>query len=908
MLFCQQIKSKVPSTLTREEYESQTIKDLEHELKKCRGDLKSDEEIFAEKTREVNLLTEEIESMNQLLAEQEDQLTKEKNLKKLQEQQLLEQQMKIEELQKAFRTRLLSNSTSIEEEAVTASAPPHTGQRPKSVPIQLHRTVTSGHSYLRPISRNIKTSPALLTLDRVMKSFRARSQLLISRLEDHDEVLHQNFSEESSGSSDSCRNVVGPHIPIQDQDGISIKIVYNFVLLFFFGTIGFQNKSLSNSEDLMNSTLLQSMEGIQVNTDVRKRIKNTQLKMVAANQKMRDLAINIRLKEQLIRELVKTGKGADLLNKQNADKIKALEKERELVKNELTSTQQILQDLSARGHQETADKDKLQSEYKKKIEMAKAKISALHKKQKETEKMASFSVQNNKKVATCNRATTNIKRHMNSLFHKDMSASERFKYLELAIKQRTPQASEQKKSDNARRLQRVCPNFHQFIIKERKMYDYELGHIGNMDETPMTFDIPSNSTVNRRGEKNFHFQDLRKREEIVMKKEMMLAQKSELEIRKLRSSQIINKSLVTLSSKLQTVERRIEDKSKEILQASQERLGQTKEEMVKLRMSREKLQSQRSTLEDRIQKGSLLSEEEERRLIELDEAIDALDAAIEYRTDMIRSRQVELRQFKNMAHSEDSLMNKLNTLTSSETKSLLSKYFEKVMSLRENERKMNLHSGEMEVKVDEQERLIRELENALQRTGVETDRRLTKLQREYEQKIQLLVRQLADNGDTDAGISVSASEIKIQQLEKDLYYYKKTSRDLKKKLKDLVTSGALNLQGDELNLPSSVQSSVADPEPVLPNIHTNSQRERDPVPHAPNTDPPYGSRPNSARSASYSARITPVKISRKDLRIMSEEEVLIRRSNMKHSVTSPPPLKDSLDVGRSNADSPNPWG
>lgn len=44
----------------------------------------------------------------------------------------------------------------------------------------------------------------------------------------------------------------------------------------------------------MNSTLLQSMEGIQVNTDVRKRIKNTQLKMVAANQKMRDLAINIR--------------------------------------------------------------------------------------------------------------------------------------------------------------------------------------------------------------------------------------------------------------------------------------------------------------------------------------------------------------------------------------------------------------------------------------------------------------------------------------------------------------------------------------------------------------------------------------------------------------------------------------
>lgn len=85
------------------------------------------------------------------------------------------------------------------------------------------------------------------------------------------------------------------------------------------------------------------------------------------------------------------------------------------------------------------------------------------------------------------------------------------------------------------------------------------------------------------------------------------------------------------------------------------------------------------------------------RLIELEEAIDALDAAIEYRTDVIRSRQIELRQSQNVAHSEDSLMNKLNTLTNAETKSLLSKYFEKVISLRENERKMNLHHGEMEV-------------------------------------------------------------------------------------------------------------------------------------------------------------------------------------------------------------------
>ena len=51
-----------------------------------------------------------------------------------------------------------------------------------------------------------------------------------------------------------------------------------------------------------------------------------------------------------------------------------------------------------------------------------------------------------------------------------------------------------------------------------------------------------------------------------------------------------------------------------------------------------------------------------------------------------------------------------------------------------------------QVKQDEQERLIRELEAALQRSAVEVDRRITKQTWEYEQKIQMLMRQLSDSG------------------------------------------------------------------------------------------------------------------------------------------------------------------
>lgn len=38
------------------------------------------------------------------------------------------------------------------------------------------------------------------------------------------------------------------------------------------------------------------------------KLKNSELKLIAAKQKMNELTLNIRMKEELIKELVKTGK------------------------------------------------------------------------------------------------------------------------------------------------------------------------------------------------------------------------------------------------------------------------------------------------------------------------------------------------------------------------------------------------------------------------------------------------------------------------------------------------------------------------------------------------------------------------------------------------------------------------
>ena len=44
-------------------------------------------------------------------------------------------------------------------------------------------------------------------------------------------------------------------------------------------------------------------------------------------------------------------------------------------------------------------------------------------------------------------------------------------------------------------------DFQRFVISKRKTDDFPLSRIGNMDETPMCFDMPSNKTLNQKDDK-----------------------------------------------------------------------------------------------------------------------------------------------------------------------------------------------------------------------------------------------------------------------------------------------------------------------------------------------------------------------------------------------------------------------
>ncbi|NXN07841.1 KIF27 protein, partial [Indicator maculatus] len=104
------------------------------------------------------------------------------------------------------------------------------------------------------------------------------------------------------------------------------------------------------------------------------KLKNSELRLTGAKQNMRELELNIKMKEELIKELLRTGKDAQSVSRQYSLKITKLEQEIEQAKMELTETQKQLQELESKDLRDVPEKAKLQREFRKKMDAAKLKV------------------------------------------------------------------------------------------------------------------------------------------------------------------------------------------------------------------------------------------------------------------------------------------------------------------------------------------------------------------------------------------------------------------------------------------------------------------------------------------------------------------------------------------------------
>lgn len=84
---------------------------------------------------------------------------------------------------------------------------------------------------------------------------------------------------------------------------------------------------------------------------------------------------------------------------------------------------------------------------------------------------------------------------------KDFKGSARWAYAflkrhNLSIRRRT-HIAQKLPSDNEEKLL----EFQRFVIKQRVKYEFDLSQIGNADQTPLTFDMPANTTIATKGGK-----------------------------------------------------------------------------------------------------------------------------------------------------------------------------------------------------------------------------------------------------------------------------------------------------------------------------------------------------------------------------------------------------------------------
>ncbi|XP_072372770.1 kinesin-like protein KIF27 isoform X1 [Scyliorhinus torazame] len=939
-----------------------TIFQLKRELKKCQDALATDEELFSQKTAELKDALEKILALDQEKEEYLSALTEFQERCHIQNDKMVEQQLIMDQLQEKVQL-LKTDKVSIHSrgsEGIDLTVT--TARRPHSVPLSnIHlksfNIIQSSQATPSTDPRKVHTSPPSYALDRVVAGFRTRSQMLVGHLEEHDEVLRHKLTDDSDDAEEeetkkeNTKAMASRHSINQTWTQKQAPVIND--------TRFFKNKffHMDNPGQGDNKTELESEKATQRNSSSEadrlrqsqvlnmKKLKTADMDVAHSKQKIRELAINIRMKEELIKELVKTGQDAQAVNRQYYQKITQLEQEAEQAKTELSEAQKQLQELENKELRDATEKAKLQKEFRKKMETAKDKMQTLQRKQQETKKLFSLSAQSEKRLVQLSQNVEHMKQQQQLLQKKLHEESEKKRKLENEIQrdQQLIKELELKREQQQKILKRKAGEITH--LKKRKGSPVISQEQQRIDEQRKWLDEEVEKVLQQRRALAELEEDLRKREVIVDKKEALLQEKSQLEIKRLRSSQALNKDILNLSTRLNTIEKELSDKSTQLQNSTTEERKTISEEMQVLQQERAQLLKRRHCLDEKLELGSVLSPEEERIFFQLEEGIEALDAAIEYKNETIHCRQHSLRGSDgSLAQSDANVMFKLGALSAAETKVLLCRYFNKVINLRETERNLQVQCAEMSVKVTEQESVVHELESAVERLSMEIDRRLTMQQKEHEQKMQLVLQYFKDGNSEGFSDGMEAYESKIQQLEKDLYFYKKTSRELKKKLRELVEPLNQNQQvatlrntGDtvlsqtgaegyikeqkwasrasksieEENISSPATSGAHKKQKFLKEISEMAQdstrmiHEQEFSSEVADEAQPANAHASSTKLSqtekpSQLHIITPVRLSRKELRQITATQVSMRRSSFSSSVNSVP--TDSIEMTRKSLD------
>ncbi|XP_064551861.1 kinesin-like protein costa [Drosophila montana] len=278
-----------------------------------------------------------------------------------------------------------------------------------------------------------------------------------------------------------------------------------------------------------------------------------------------------------------------------------------------------------------------------------------------------------------------------------------------------------------------------------------------------------------------------------LKKECKLRDQLEAELKSLKEASLVKlepnpDQLKAVQARITHLDHILREKSENLEQwdggekspAQQEGL---RHEIRNLRRTRDHLLEQRCTLDRKLKRDKMLTQREERKLLECDEAIMAIDEAIEFKNELICGhKSIDLSTERQQREKgEQMLMARLNKLSSEEMRTLLYKYFVKVIDLRDSSRKLEQQLVQLERERDAWEWKERVLSNAVRQARLEGERNAVLLQRQHETKLTLMLRHLAAETSTSSAsygeraLAPASGQATSSEFDYDLDFYKAAS-------------------------------------------------------------------------------------------------------------------------------------
>jgi len=671
-------------------------------------------------------------------------------------------------------------------------------------------------------ARNQLNGGQITAEERLFQTFRAKSNLLISQHDDLDEVKYdENITsdedEESFRPNGTHRIYKDTNQKKSSQEEMKQPLVSNIPRLIKSKSISAINR---NKTAVLRKAPHENMFELTHGYDTAKHAaKIADINMIDATNQLRELQLNIRRKEELITDLSKSEKAAKETIHTFSNKLNKLEKEYEEAKKNLEDAHSKITDHEkSSNNKDTNQKSKLQNDFKKRLTVMQKKYDTLNKKQTVQNRLASYQETNEKKIKELEANISRMKnQHIelerkykseadkkSKFQHESQKNEQRIK--ELEVKTNKQEKLLKRKNEEVATAQRKLRTTN-FALESSKLTEH-------LEKKRVWLDNEIEKIIARKEEIDLLEVELRERDESLKKKETLLSEKDELEIKKSKSNKNLSQSIVKLSLQMDTIDEQIKN-------ISQTQPAEKPNKNVKKLISvKTELNKQKEHLELSVKTGGL-ELYEERRLIELGEALEAVDEAIVYKNDLINQKQSFLSEKHIDSYNNvDHLLNDMGELTKDEYKHLLAKLFLKIVELRTLDQEHEESRCHFELTISEQEKKIFDLQHMSQIIESRHEQAVFELNINYEKEMQFLVEQLrVMESEMNAAKDTVSLTKRIKILEKELYYYKVKARKYKEQLKDFsndvstdpeelfnqnhprVNSGGKPVVGDEFHFP-----------------------------------------------------------------------------------------------------------